>query len=199
MEIEVGGGGSSVVVARANQNLRSLVVRYGNPGMQGFDLASGDAPGQFRAIRIYAGDEIAMAQARQDLRSAIGHALAEAEDGIFDSSIEDQPGMRVGMGRRVDVHGDQFWLMRPTVIGDLNLDGNVSIGDFIDLAAHFGEADSSWDRGDINYDGNVTIADFIELASHFGGSYSGEVVGILPEDQRQLTAFAAGNVPEPNS
>src|SRR5258705_7045517 len=36
MEIEVGGDGASVVVAHANQDLRSLVVRFDNPGTQGF-------------------------------------------------------------------------------------------------------------------------------------------------------------------
>ena len=73
----------------------------------------------------------------------------------------------------------------------------TSIADFIQLAAHFGQSDATWQNGDINYDGSVTIADFIELAAHFGTSYSGESIPISPGDAQQLSAFSA-NVPEPN-
>ncbi len=198
MEIEVSGDGASVVVANANQDLRSLVVRFDNPGTQGFDLASSGAPGQFRSIRIYPMDETAIVQQERDLRAAIGHALHDPEDGIYDSSLEAQSAMRVGMGRRVDLHGESFLMMRPTVIGDLNLDGNVSIADFIALSVHFGQLDATWEKGDINYDGNVSIADFIELAGHFGTSYSGEAIPISPEDRQLLSGFATANVPEGN-
>jgi hypothetical protein len=165
---------------------------------QGFDLNSNAAPGQFRSICIYPGDEAAINQQQHDLRSAIAHALQVSGDGIYDSRIEGQTAMRLGMARRLDPHGDNFILLRPTLVGDLNLDGNVTIADFIDLAAHFGQLDKTWQEGDINYDGNVSIADFIELAAHFGSSYSGGAVAISAEDQQQLAAFVA-SVPEPIS
>lgn len=199
MDIEVGGDDASVVVANANQDLRSLVVRYDNPGRQGFDLASGSGAGQFRSIRIYPGDETALTQQERDLRWAIAHALQGSQDGIYDSTTQGRAQVRLGMARRVDLHGDNFILLRPTVIGDLNLDGNVSIADFIDLARHYGQPESTWEQGDINYDGSVTIADFIELAAHFGSSYSGDAIPISPDDQQLLRAFAAANVPEPGS
>jgi hypothetical protein len=198
MEIEVSGEGSSLVIASANQDLKALVVRHENDGLQGFDLASGGGAGEYRLIRIYPGDEAAMAEAERGLRGAIGNALSSSGDGIFDSGLDERPGTRVGIGRRVDLHQDGFLLMRPTVIGDLNLDGRVSISDFIDLAANFQSMDATWDKGDVNYDGSVTIADFIELAANFGMSYSGEVVPISSDDQRQLNAFATANVPEVN-
>ncbi|HMC10773.1 MAG TPA: dockerin type I repeat-containing protein, partial [Pirellulaceae bacterium] len=72
------------------------------------------------------------------------------------------------------LNGDEV-LVRYTVIGDLNLDGTVSISDFIDLAAHFNvSSGATWQIGDVNYDGAVTIADFIDLASNFNQSIAGD-------------------------
>jgi hypothetical protein len=52
--------------------------------------------------------------------------------------------------------------------GDLNGDRQVTISDFITLAANFGKFPATWADGDLNYDSAVTISDFIDLASHFG-------------------------------
>jgi len=71
------------------------------------------------------------------------------------------------------VHGDANVLIRPTMTGDLNLDGDVSISDFIDLASHFNELNGvTWQEGDLNYDDSVTISDFIDLAANFNTSYA---------------------------
>jgi hypothetical protein len=92
--------------------------------------------------------------------------------------------------------GDHVFL-RSTRIGDLNLDGRVSIADFITLAAHFNQSGTAmWDEGDLNYDRSVTIADFIDLASNFNTSYSGESWGVSAGEELMLANFAAG-VPEP--
>jgi hypothetical protein len=61
-------------------------------------------------------------------------------------------------------------VVRPALIGDLNLDGQVSISDFIDLAANF-NASGGWATGDLNYDDFTTISDFIDLASHFNQTF----------------------------
>jgi hypothetical protein len=101
------------------------------------------------------------------------------------------------------LNGDEV-LIRYTRIGDLNLDGTVSISDFIDLASHFNTVGgATWQMGDVNYDGSVTISDFIDLASNFNQSVSGEAFPISEEDSAILAAFAAehgaGAVPEPQS
>jgi hypothetical protein len=54
--------------------------------------------------------------------------------------------------------------------GDLNGDRQVSIADFITLAANFGKSPATWSDGDLNYDNAVTISDFIDLSTHFGQS-----------------------------
>jgi autotransporter-associated beta strand protein len=91
-------------------------------------------------------------------------------------------------------------LIRPTVVGDLNLDGMVSISDFIDLASHFGETGTAtWADGDVNYDQIVSISDFIDLAANFGSVYSGESFAIAPAERTLLDSFYAANVPEPQA
>jgi len=107
----------------------------------------------------------------------------------------------IGLALVNDAHGDASIFIRLTRIGDLNLDGQVSISDFIDLAAHF-NGPGTWQEGDLNYDGQVTISDFIDLASNFNTSYAGEVFPISPEHQQALSSFAAANgvtVPEPTA
>jgi len=198
LEVEVSGTGSSLVTAGVNQDLRSLIVDYGNDGLQGFDLASNPANGEFRTIRIYPQDAAAVAQQSRELSGAIANALANPGDGIFDSGLQGMPGTRIGLAHRLDANQQPFLLMRPTVIGDVNLDGSVSIADFIDLATNFDTTDATWDTGDLNFDGSVTIADFIDLAANFGRSYSGEIAPITMDEQKLLQDFAA-NVPEVNS
>jgi hypothetical protein len=97
--------------------------------------------------------------------------------------------------------GDEV-LIRYTRIGDLNLDGTVSIADFIDLAAHFNMVGgASWQDGDVNYDGSVSISDFIELASNFNQSISGVAAGWNASELAMVNQFAASigaaAVPEP--
>ncbi|HEV8290409.1 MAG TPA: autotransporter-associated beta strand repeat-containing protein, partial [Tepidisphaeraceae bacterium] len=98
------------------------------------------------------------------------------------------------------LNGDEV-LVRYTLIGDLNLDGAVTISDFIDLAAHFNTVgEATWQIGDVNYDGSVTIADFIDLSSNFGQSLSGIATPISEKDLSILSRFADANgvVPEPS-
>src|SRR6185503_12116381 len=99
--------------------------------------------------------------------------------------------------------GDEV-LIRYTRIGDLNLDGTVTISDFIDLASNFNHiGGSTWQMGDVNYDGSVTISDFIDLASNFNQSVSGDALPISAGESAMLAQFAADHgasaVPEPAS
>jgi hypothetical protein len=88
-------------------------------------------------------------------------------------------------------------------MGDLNLDGTVTISDFIDLASHFNSTNATWQEGDLNYDGAVTISDFIDLAANFNTSYAGQSFPISPKEAQVLSDFATANggtsVPEPTS
>ncbi|HEV8378563.1 MAG TPA: autotransporter-associated beta strand repeat-containing protein [Tepidisphaeraceae bacterium] len=82
-------------------------------------------------------------------------------------------------------------LVKEALIGDLNFDNIVSISDFIDLSAHFGQSNVTWRDGDLNYDNQVSINDFIDLAAHFGQSYSGGAVGAMAVPEPGAWALGA--------
>jgi autotransporter-associated beta strand protein len=200
LSINLNGEGASVVL-NSDQDLASIRVDFDVVGNQSFDLASPSGVGQFRSVRVYAAD---LASAKTSLYGAVRTANAagapSATDGIYDSGLSAHFGTGLGIAEVTDAHGESYILMRPTRKGDLNLDGVVSISDFIDLATNFGSTNATWQEGDLNYDGSVTISDFIDLASFFGSTYSGEVLPINPADERALSAFAAAHgaaAPEP--
>ena len=111
-------------------------------------------------------------------------------------------GAAIGIAKLNDAHGDAYVLVRATRVGDLNLDGSVTISDFLGLASNFGGA-GGWQEGDLNGDGTISISDFLGLASNFGSSYSGGVLPIGGGDEAALQAFAEAHgvslVPEPGA
>jgi hypothetical protein len=191
LTINVSGEGTSVAL-NSDQDLASIRVDFDGPGNQSFDLASPPSAGQFRSVRVYASD---LAAAKTSLYGAIRTAnvtgAPSATDGIYDSGLVTHFGMKLGIAELVDGHGDSYILMRPTRPGDLNLDGQVTISDFIDLASNFNQIGVTWQEGDLNYDGQVTISDFIDLAANFNGSYAGSTEGISAQDQQTLANFSS--------
>ncbi|HEV8605640.1 MAG TPA: hypothetical protein VGQ99_09755 [Tepidisphaeraceae bacterium] len=183
-----------------NQVFHDVNVLTSNPGRQSLNLNSPTTPFGFRSLGIYQGNKI-------DLWSAIKTAnragAPDPQDGIFDSSLPFHPNSGIGIAKLSDLHGDTYLLIRPTRIGDLNLDGVVTISDFIDLSSNFGSSgpNITWQEGDLNYDNAVTISDFIDLSANFGASYSGATTGISPSDLVALNDFAASHnlplLPEP--
>jgi len=184
------------VTLGSNTDLKELTISTANAGTQGVDLASPAAAGAFNALRVYSSN---LAATKAAMNAAVGNARTNAGDGIFDSTPH--ASSAIGVAQIADAHGDQMVEARATKLGDLNLDGVVTISDFIDLASHF-NGSGGWQEGDLNYDGVVTISDFIDLASNFNTSYTGEVWPINAADQQTLASFAASigaNVPEPGT
>jgi hypothetical protein len=181
-----GGAGNARVNAGANQDLDELTVAYTNAGTQTLDLASPAGAGQFHSVTVYAAS---LAAAKTALYNAIANAnvagAVDPLDGIVDSGLHS--GAKVGLAQQ----GSSIFI-RPTRVGDLNLDGNVSISDFIDLASNFGSVGTAtWQEGDLNYDHNVSISDFIDLASNFGASYAGSTGAVSVADEQTLASFAS--------
>jgi len=85
-------------------------------------------------------------------------------DGIIDYG---RPSSTIGLVRV----GEGIYI-RPTHVGDFNLDGLVTIADFIDLAAANFNTVQPITPPDpsLNPDQNVTISDFIDLAANFNSS-----------------------------
>ena len=195
LALTIGGSGSKTVLG-SSQDLKELTISTANAGTQGVDLASPAAAGAFNALRVYSSN---LAATKAALNAAVANARTNPGDGIFDSTPH--AGAAIGVAQIADAHGDQHVEVRATKLGDLNLDGQVSISDFLDLASHFGSA-GGWQEGDLNYDGSITISDFLDLASNFGSTYSGEIFPINAEDQQKLASFAASigaSVPEPGT
>src|SRR5262249_11456071 len=71
-------------------------------------------------------------------------------------------------------------LLRYTLAGDANLDGNVDTIDFNNLAGNFGSTGKVWTQGDFNYDGIIDTVDFNLLASNFGSVLS-SANALVPE------------------
>jgi len=183
----------SKVVLGTSADLKDLAVNYAAPGSQTLDLNSPTTAGSFRAVRVYSSNLDAAKAALWDAIVNANNASApDPLDGIIDSHLHASSG--IGIAKL----SNQI-LIRPTRIGDLNLDGSVTISDFIDLASHFNQlGTATWQEGDLNYDRNVTIADFIDLASNFDSSYVGDAWPISQADAAMLADFAqAHGVPEP--
>ena len=184
LSLSIGGGAATVAIG-SNQDLKALSVSFADAGRQTLDLASGAAPGAFNGINVYAADVNA---AKSALYAAIVNAnkagAADPLDGIIDS------GKHAGSAIGIASSGDHVTI-RSTRVGDLNLDGVVTISDFIDLASNFNAIGKTWQEGDLNYDGTVTISDFIDLASNFNGSYTGSTGAIDSGDVQTLASFAS--------
>jgi probable HAF family extracellular repeat protein len=171
-----------------------LLTPIGPAVRQIFDVATPPESGAINSIRVYNGDK---AEFWYSIMNANRNGAPDSHNGIYDSGQIYHPGSGIGLGQFTDTAGDSYLLIRITRMGDVNLDGQVSIADFLALASHFNST-GTWQEGDLNYDGMITIADFIALASNFGTSYSGEAVAIGEGDVAMLADFAAAHgVPEP--
>jgi len=197
LAVTVSGGPDvflSILRLGASQDLSSLTINYADEGTQYVDLNSNEV--EFHALRIHGGD---LDAAKASLAAAIANAKINGE-GVLDSGLHS--GAAIGIAKLIDAHGDPYVLIRSTRLGDLNLDGAVTISDFIDLASHFNAA-GDWQSGDLNGDGVVTISDFIDLASNFNTNYAGGAMPISAGDENTLEAFATAHgvslVPEPGS
>jgi fibronectin-binding autotransporter adhesin len=175
----------SRITLGGDMDVKELTLDIAAVGSQTLDLDSPATVEGFHAVRVYATDlNAAKASLYGAIRNANAAGAADPLDGIIDS------GLHAGSGIGIAAIGDHI-LIRPTKKGDLNLDGQVTISDFIDLASNFNGTNKSWQEGDLNYDGSVAISDFIDLASNFGGSYAGSVGLASAADLRTLASFAS--------
>ena len=80
-------------------------------------------------------------------------------------------------------------IVKYTLVGDANLDGNVDFSDLLALAQNYGKPGTPWSGGDFNYDGATNFSDLLALAQNYGASVSGGF----------SAAFAWAAVPEPGT
>ena len=118
-------------------------------------------------------------QTRQSLLTSLRSSIKTGR--LVSSAISNGSNHALGM-----TSTDTLITVKPALVGDLNLDGTVSISDFIQLAANFGATAATWEMGDLNYDDQVSISDLIDLSASFGQSFSGEAA--IPD--RRMAASA---------
>jgi hypothetical protein len=131
-------------------------------------IVSGYAGGAWNGIGINSAPAALVAEDSANLhKTGIGYGEASAV-GL------------VGVGTFAGIHvDDSSVLLCYTLLGDVNLDGQVTSGDFASLATHFNQADRNWSDGDANYDGVVNSIDFNLLASNFGLTLASPTLGTL--------------------
>ena len=61
-------------------------------------------------------------------------------------------------------------LLRYTLFGDTNLDGQVNFSDLVRLAQNYGGMGKSWPSGDFTGDSNVDFNDLVKLAQNYNAS-----------------------------
>jgi len=79
-----------------------------------------------------------------------------------------------------------------TLLGDINLDRQVTSSDFNAFVSGYGKnAGVNWVDGDFNYDGKVNTLDFNHLAGNFGAALTGPTLGsVVPEPASALLICA---------
>jgi fibronectin-binding autotransporter adhesin len=134
--------------------------------------------------------------------------------GITSSSAAANSGRAVGYALARDVLGSSGGpfmgqtadgtsvLVRYTVAGDANLDGQVNFNDLVTLAQHYNTTDGSqsWSGGDFNYDGNVGFNDLVTLAQNYNAALTpagAPMAADLPANVSADWELARASVPEP--
>jgi hypothetical protein len=146
------------------------------------------------------GGPVALADVRSQIKSGYngGGAGAWTGNGIVSSVAAGDSSLALGYE---DVASEMAVRVALTKLGDANLDGRVTFGDFQRLELGFGK-DGGWAQGDFDHSGRVDYADFRLLYDHFGqGMGMGPGGGaVAAGDLAGLEAFArvhAAEVPEP--
>ena len=111
------------------------------------------------------------------MRTGVGYAEATDIFGSFPATFE---------GQQID---NTSVLLKYTLYGDADLNGNVNLGDFNRLAANFGQSPRRWSQGDFTFDQNVNLADFNRLAANFGMSVAPGVGVTGPSGDEKLPSL----------
>ena len=158
-----------------------------------YDVPADPTPTMVRgAIRsayaggAWTGPGITSSTAASTPNTAVGYAVAAD---VFNFQLDV---VHMFFGRAVD---ETTMLARYTLEGDTNLDGAVTVTDFMRLRESLAEA-GDWVEGDFDYDGRVTPRDYVMLRRNFGESLPGVAAAVSAADWAALNAFAAV-VPEP--
>jgi hypothetical protein len=189
----------------ADQDLFDLIANIALSGNQQVDLATvRNGMGAHRSVRLYKPDHSTV-QARlrseiasgQSTYSGAGAGDANATwDGIWDRSLG--TGEALGYGVKLDAHNDPHVLVRPTRLGDADLNGVADSADLSLLLANFNQLGTHWSQGNFNYSLDGTnSADLSLLLASFNQAFTAGEATVLssavavPEPSTALLALFA--------
>jgi hypothetical protein len=88
-------------------------------------------------------------------------------------------------------------VVKYTLNGDSDLDGQVNVADLANLAGNFGKTSGQfWISGDFDYNGSVNVADLADLSGNFGSSFAGATsIAAAPAAQHVSPAASPEAVP----
>ncbi|HEX3359148.1 MAG TPA: aspartyl protease family protein, partial [Tepidisphaeraceae bacterium] len=173
-------GGGSILTGKLDLNNNAMAIdNTGTLNTAATDvrtwLASGFASGSWNGNGIMSSAAATVAANSGNIhKTAIGFALA--------SSIG-SPATWFGQG----VNPTSI-LMRYTIDGDADLNGQVGMTDFNALAANFGTGGKFWWQGDMNYDGVVNVLDLNAIATNWGQAAPAPIAlgALVPEPGSML-------------
>jgi ELWxxDGT repeat protein len=157
------------VFINVDQNLNTLLMRNSSRASMASGVVLGAYLGMSDSSRIDIGDGRVVGLANFDSLYDKSLLVEDINAGrIISSAVQADSRLAIA----VYPNASRRLIIEEALLGDLNVDGQVSISDFIDLSSNFGKTNSFWREGDLNGDYRVTIADFITLAANFGQTYS---------------------------
>ncbi|HSI33979.1 MAG TPA: PEP-CTERM sorting domain-containing protein, partial [Tepidisphaeraceae bacterium] len=85
------------------------------------------------------------------------------------------PSGTVDLGQGVTPTVDDTGLIvRATLAGDADLNGEVGLNDLVRLANHYGSPTAvGWYDGDFDYNGEVGLNDLVQLSNNYGSTLAG--------------------------
>jgi hypothetical protein len=156
-------GGAAGIVTATRQTLSAAAVSVTGNGA--LDLGDNDllTNSPIAAIRVY----LLAARTAAGIWTGpgIGSALARGHPsrftiGYVDGNEPNSSGVPAGTV-----------LLRPTLVGDADLDRMVGFADLVAVAQNYGAAGgATFRQGDFNYDGSVGFADLVAVAQNYGAT-----------------------------
>ncbi len=159
-----------LIFSAVSQRVRSVFISDGDDLEK---IVGGGGP-------IPIGDELYTIRGRREGGTEIND-LHDLDGNFYRSTVE-------SAGPFVTFQGTLFFscscdereLYMVAADGDVNVDGAVTVTDFLTLVENFGQ-DGNWKLGDFDRDGVVLFDDFLKQSKNFGGAPIKKSISAIPE------------------
>ncbi len=157
-----------------------------------------------QAVLDLADNDLILSYAGLTPLPAVRQWLANGRSGATPMIITSQAGMALGLVNNALLHlptiagqalaGFSQVLVKRTVPGDTNLDGQVTQADYVNIIANMGSTNSQWFLGDLNHDGMVTLDDLAVLLANLVAGNGADILAPQLTGRPKLAVAAARTV-----